>query len=252
MNQAVTEALHKLADQQGLCVLFACESGSRAWGFASPDSDYDARFIFCRPLESYLLLNPPKDTVDVMLPGDLDFVGWDLQKALRLFAKSNCALYEWLGSPEVYWEEPHFADDLRDLIRHYFNPKGALYHYLGGAKTTIERYGLGTLAIKKVFYMLRPLLAGCWIVKYQTMPPTQFDELLAADLLDEQMMKAVTDLLKQKETAIEGEQIVLNPVIAQWIESQMASLKTKAEKLPTAKVNDLEPLNRIFLKWLRY
>lgn len=68
MRERIIELLHSIEAEHGVKVLYACESGSRAWGFASPDSDYDVRFVYVRPLEDYLSLVPVRDVIEKMFP----------------------------------------------------------------------------------------------------------------------------------------------------------------------------------------
>lgn len=98
----INEELDKIERKEGVRILHAVESGSRAWGFASPDSDYDVRFVYVRPKEDYLRLDEPKDVIEWQLDEVLDINGWDLKKALRQFAKGNVTLFEWSESPIVY------------------------------------------------------------------------------------------------------------------------------------------------------
>lgn len=139
-GDAVRAALASIAGEKGVRVLFAAESGSRAWGFASPDSDYDVRFLYVPAWESYDSVFPGADSLTANLPGDLDMAGWELRKALQLFAKGNGPLYEWLGSPIVYRELPGFADELRALLPAVFHPPVVLFHYLGLARRTLEAH----------------------------------------------------------------------------------------------------------------
>jgi uncharacterized protein len=113
MNQDINQQLTTIEQTQNVRILYACESGSRAWGFASPDSDYDVRFIYLQPRANYLSIYDRRDVIDLPVNAVLDINGWDIRKTLQLFYKSNGALYEWLQSPIVYKEEPGFAAELR-------------------------------------------------------------------------------------------------------------------------------------------
>lgn len=84
MKQQVQTELTRIERESGVRVLLAVESGSRAWGFASPDSDYDVRFLYAHPRDWYVSVFEGRDVIEQMLPGDLDVSGWDLRKALRL------------------------------------------------------------------------------------------------------------------------------------------------------------------------
>lgn len=137
----------------------------KASGFASPDSDYDVRFLYVRTREDYLQLDPLRDVIEQPINDLLDINGWDLQKALRLMYKSNLTLFEWLKSPIIYMET-EFADEMRRVMSDYFSVKHSLYHYISMAEGNYKKY-LRTEMVKakKYFYVLRPLLAGQWILE---------------------------------------------------------------------------------------
>lgn len=124
MQNLICKKLQEIEKKENVKILLAVESGSRAWGFESPDSDYDVRFIYVRQKEDYLRLDKIRDVIELPLNDVLDMNGWDLQKALRLLHKSNPTLFEWLASPIVYLETP-FAEELRAIMPKYFFPKVA-------------------------------------------------------------------------------------------------------------------------------
>ena len=142
MKERVIRELKRIEQEYGVRVLLAVESGSRAWGFASPDSDYDVRFIYAHPKDWYISVMEERDVIEEMLPGDLDVSGWDLRKALRLFAKCNLALNEWIGSPMTYFAIDEFRAQIAALIPRYFNPIAAIHHYRSTAATAFrDNYG---------------------------------------------------------------------------------------------------------------
>jgi uncharacterized protein len=130
MRSEITEYLQRIEVEQDVSILYACESGSRAWGFPSADSDYDIRFVYVHPMEWYLSIQEKRDVLEFPICDNLDFNGWDIRKALRLFHKSNPPLLEWLGSPIVYQEKGDFANRLRELSKSYYSPTSCIYHYL--------------------------------------------------------------------------------------------------------------------------
>ena len=178
MRKKIKEQLRRIEDAENIKILLAVESGSRAWGFASPDSDYDVRFVYIRSLEDYLRLDAIRDVIELPIDDVLDINGWDLQKTLRLLHKSNPTLFEWFSSPIVY-KKTEFSDKFRDLMMHYFSPKKTLYHYVSMAEGNYREYLKGDLVkAKKYFYALRPVLACQWILDRGTPPPMLFSELL--------------------------------------------------------------------------
>lgn len=223
MTPTILRALDAIELEYGVEVLFAAESGSRAWGFASPDSDYDVRFVYRHPRDWYLRVSEPRDVIERMLPDDLDVSGWDLRKALRLFQRGNVALYEWLDSPIVYREQPVFAARLRELLPSFFQPASALHHYLGTARTTFgDHLDRPTVRLKKVFYFLRPILACRWIEQTREQPPTEFAKLVAAAWVTDAERAFIAELQQRKLRASEGDTEALDPALQQWMQDQLA------------------------------
>ena len=246
MRNDIAVCLTKVEEKNGCRVLFACESGSRAWGFASPDSDYDVRFIYVKPCEWYLRLEEPKDTIEAMLPGDIDLAGWELRKTLRLFQRGNYALYEWLGSPVVYRADAAFHRRLTELIPSYFNPKRAMFHYLKIAeKAQGDALCEGRIGIKRIFYVLRPLAACEWIFANCSMPPTVFTETLAGIDLDPSVAKSIEELLARKRDAKEKEMISIPSPLADWIEHGLKRNTVRAGAMEPTITPGWEPLNEV-------
>ena len=174
MEKLIVSKLHEIEQMEKVRILLAVESGSRAWGFASPDSDYDVRFIYIRDKEDYLRLNTMRDVIELPIDEVLDINGWDLQKTLRLLYKSNPTLFEWFSSPIVYMESD-FADLFRRVMNDYFSSKRSLYHYISMAEGNYREYLKGGMVkAKKYFYVLRPVLACRWVLEKQTPPPMLF------------------------------------------------------------------------------
>lgn len=197
MNILVPEKLREIEEQLHIKVLWAIESGSRAWGFASKDSDFDVRFIYKRRPSDYLKLNPDRDVIELPIDDIWDVNGWDLDKTLKLLNKSNPTLYEWLNSP-IRYVDSDFKERVQPLMDLCFSEKKMLYHYLSTARRTIAHYLSGDLIRpKKYFYALRPVLACRWILTYHSAPPVPFNELSEA-VLPENMKPIVEELLDIK------------------------------------------------------
>jgi uncharacterized protein len=211
MKDRVLKELERIQQAYDVRVLLAVESGSRAWGFASPDSDYDVRFIYVHRPDWYLTVHEQRDVIEEMLPDALDVSGWELRKTLRLFAKCNLALNEWLGSPIVYTENAKFKAELSALVPQFFNPIAAMNHYRSMAESAFkDNFVDGQIKIKKLFYVLRTLLACRWIEHTQTQPPTEFDKLVAADWVSPDEKSWIAELLKRKAVAVEAEPMALD------------------------------------------
>ena len=140
MKDKILNILDEIEKKEKIKILHAVESGSRAWGFESNDSDYDVRFIYVRPLDCYLSIEEKRDVIEYSESNSLDISGWDIKKALQLFNSSNPPLYEWLTSPITYIEKEGFAERLRDLIAIFYSRTSCLYHYLHMAKGNYRNY----------------------------------------------------------------------------------------------------------------
>jgi len=205
MRATVLENLAELEQRYQVKVLFACESGSRAWGFASPDSDYDVRFVYVNRLPWYLTVDPGRDVIEQPISGALDINGWDLRKALHLLRKSNPTLLEWLRSPIVYSQATPWADRLRVLAEEEFSPVRGYHHYLSMAKKNLREHLYGEVVrYKKYLYVLRPLLAARWIREGRGVPPMRFAELAAQTLTEAALIDEVNALLRIKMQAGEA------------------------------------------------
>jgi len=186
--------------------LFAIESGSRAWGFPSPDSDFDVRFVYARNPSWYLSIKPGRDVIELPLEDDWDINGWDIQKAIGLLLKPNPVLLEWLSSPIHYrWNERACAT-LRAFADEHVRPIDCLAHYFHLARNTWTRNidGESTVNLKKYFYALRPVLAIRWVrANPDLLPPMNFQELINGTNIDIGLQNQISDLLKAKAQASE-------------------------------------------------
>ncbi|PZR23099.1 MAG: nucleotidyltransferase domain-containing protein [Flavobacterium psychrophilum] len=178
MLKLIQDKLKATEKEKDVKILHAVESGSRAWGFASPDSDYDIRFIYKNNPEWYLSLWEKSDVIEFMTDQDLDGSGWDLAKTLKLLAKSNAPLIEWLNSPVVYYSDDAFLKQMRTFANDCFSPIATLHHYLGTTKNFMEVCNADNVKLKGYFYALRTALAGKWIIDNNSFPPVAFSELL--------------------------------------------------------------------------
>jgi uncharacterized protein len=181
MRTEISAHLAQLEQDLNIRVLYAAESGSRAWGFASPNSDYDVRFLYVPTPAWYVSVKPQRDVIERMLPNDIDLSGWELRKALRLFQRYNGALNEWLDSPIQYRTQGASADQLRQLLPQFFKPAAALHHYGSMANTALSAMPINApVSSKKLCYLLRALFACRHILATKTQAPTQFHTLLLA------------------------------------------------------------------------
>jgi uncharacterized protein len=228
-KEYIANELTNLEQALGIRVLYACESGSRAWGFASQDSDYDVRFIYIHEQNWYLSVRDRRDVIERQLEHDLDVSGWDIRKALMLFRKSNPPLLEWLQSPIVYKEDELFTEKLRSLIPTYYSPRAYMYHYHNlAAKTFRESLQGERVKAKKYFYALRPLFACKWIESSSEAPPMEFAELMGKLELSDELKNAITELLEQKRQSQERDEQPRIEVIHQFIQTELENLDMKS------------------------
>lgn len=205
MRAVVLENIVELERLHQIKVLFACESGSRGWGFASPDSDYDVRFIYVHRLSWYLTVEPGRDVIELPISGELDINGWDLRKTLQLLWESNPTLLEWLRSPIVYSQATPWVDRLRVLAEEGFSPVKGYHHYVSMARKNLREHLYGEVVrYKKHLYVLRPLLAARWIREGRGVPPMRFAELAAQTLTDQSLIDEVNAMLEVKMRAGEA------------------------------------------------
>lgn len=206
MRTRVRETLRILEQEYQVRVLYACESGSRGWGFASPDSDYDVRFIYVHRPEWYLRVDAPRDVIEMPIDDELDVCGWELRKTLGLLKRANPTLMEWLDSPVIYQQEESAAAALKALAPGYFSGPRARYHYLSMARKNFRGYLQGEqVRLKKYFYVLRPLLAVRWIEAGKGVPPMRFDQLVAGTVTDAALRAEIDALLALKRRSGEAE-----------------------------------------------
>ena len=244
MFHEIQNKLTEIEQQHNIQIVYACESGSRAWGFPSTDSDYDVRFIYALPRNQYLSIEERKDTIDIPVNEVLDINGWDLRKSLRLFYSSNVALYEWLQSPVIYKQDDSFLKALKPLMPGYFSLRKGMHHYSGMAKNAWTELQSDDVKIKKYFYCLRPLLAARWIVEKQELPPMEFSKL-RIQISDRNWQNAVDKLLAIKAQATEKTTIQPVPVLNAFIEEQMAFCEQHIPSINKEEI-DTTPLNILF------
>ncbi len=252
VKEVIQDKLQSIIQEQELNILYACESGSRAWGFPSPDSDYDVRFIYIRSQNWYLSIQEKKDMLQFPINDELDIVGWDIRKLLRLFRKSNATPFEWLQSPIIYQEQPDFRTQLWAMAADYFVPRHLVNHYLGIARNSLKS-GLdgAVINIKKYFYVLRPLLAARWILNKGGVPPLEFVDLLRSLEGQDALLMAIEDLWQRKLIAKEGDKTPLIPVIQDFIYKEIEHCNELSGSLPPDKATSPVPLNMFFQDLLK-
>ena len=252
MNNIIQE-LSRIEQTQHIHILYAVESGSRAWGFPSKDSDYDVRFIYTRPKDWYLQLQPTKDSLEYPISELLDISGWDLDKSLLLLKKCNPSLLEWLHSPIIYRANTQFHRGLVELSTEATQPKSLIYHYLHMAQGNYRTYlQEPQVKIKKYFYVLRPLLACLWIEAYQEAPPVNFQTLLELPQLSSELLQEIRQLLERKMTGDELDVAPQIPTIDRFIQDQLAHFAQAVELMSSLPKLDDRHINHFFKQWYGY
>ena len=249
MRETILKKLDEIEKKENVKILHCIESGSRAWGFASPDSDYDVRFLYVRPKEFYLRLDKTRDVIEWQLDETLDVSGWDIRKALILLYKSNPTVFEWNSSPIVY----HTTEEWKRIsavIPRYFTAKSGLYHYINAAKSNYRGYLMGeNVNLKKYFYVLRPILACEWILANGTPPPLPFEELMEAHLPKE-LQGTVAELLQMKRAMPEMGEGARRDCINDYLDRSIERIDAAIAMMPLAKAHDHAELNELFLSLL--
>ena len=253
IRTAITAELTRIEKTCDCEILLAVESGSRAWGFPSRDSDYDVRFVYVHRPEWYLSVDTELrlDVIEKPITDELDISGWDIRKTLRLFAKSNPPLLEWLGSPIVYDESWDFAAELRALLPEYYSPTSSVHHYLHMAQGNYRDYLKGDeVWLKKYLYALRPLLAVRWLEQGRGVAPMEFARLL--DTIEDQpaLSDDIRALVKRKMAGEELDRGPTIPSISRFIASELVRYEDlKPPQSP--RTNEFDSLNELFRRILR-
>ncbi|MDR1250093.1 MAG: nucleotidyltransferase domain-containing protein [Treponema sp.] len=250
--ETVNKKLLEIEKDHGVKIVYAVESGSRAWGCESKDSDYDVRFVYVHAKNWYLNILPKRDVIEYPIAGEYDYSGWDLRKTMFLMHKSNPVIFEWLKSPLVYYKDDCFYAVMEQLSQGYFSPIASVYHYLHMANGNYRRYLQAEgVKIKKYFYVLRPIMACMWIERNRESPPMEFEKLLTqipeGELLDE-----INGLLSRKRAGIELGSESKIAIINDFIEEKLRYYENAARAFDAGKKPGLEALEEGFIKIVEY
>lgn len=246
MEKKICDKLREIEEKEDVKIIMAVESGSRAWGFASPDSDYDVRFVYVRRPQDYLRLDKIKDVMEWQLDDVFDISGWDFKKALQLIHDSNPSIFEWCASPIIYRSSDAF-EEMKRIRADYYSRKKSLYHYWHMASVNYQTYLQGDeVRIKKYFYVIRPLLAAKWVIDKKTQPPMLFSELLDAEL-PIRLRGVIEELLELKQRMPEMGMAPKIKVLDDFIETDLEAIKKAADEEEPVK-KDWSQLNEFFYR----
>ena len=252
MKGIITGEILKLEREYNVTVLLACETGSRAWGFPSPDSDYDIRLIYKHDLDWYLSLNEKKDTIDLMLDNNmLDISGWDIKKSLGLLWKSNPPLLERLQSPIIYKSDPEFVNEMWELASETYSRIASLHHYKSLSVNMFEEISAtGNYKLKKLFYALRAATACKWIIDRDDIPPIEFRKMMEGLNIKSELEERIVDLIKLKSKVDESYFHKGEEEIFKFIESNLNLAETHGRFLPAGE-GDMVKMNDFFRRKIK-
>ena len=248
MIEQIKSKLLEIQEQENVHIFYACESGSRAWGFPSANSDYDVRFIYVRPKNWYLSIDveAKRDVIEVPINDELDVSGWDLRKALGLLKKSNPPLLEWFSSPIIYMNDEEITDKFRSLMPACYSPTACIYHYLNMARNNFREYLRGDIvSVKKYFYVMRPILAIKWIETKGSIMPMEFGDLVDGLITDPGLRHEIDSLIERKRNGDELKREPRIEVISAFIENELKRLESMVVEKRDDKPQ-MEALNSVF------
>lgn len=246
----ILDLLHTIEKDYGVEVLFACETGSRAWGFPSPDSDFDIRFIYKHPLDWYLSLKEKKDSFELMLEdGNLDVSGWDIKKGLTLLSKGNAALIERFTSPIIYFEKSSFKADFTELIQKNYNRMAVFHHHFSLARNFWDEQRNGQhMKLKALFYLIRSILSCKHALLSSNIVPMNIFDLM--EVVNEPINSKLLELIKLKSKQPEHFLFMPDYDLINWIDKSMEKLNNAQGTLPHP-IKDYESLDNFFKKTIQ-
>ena len=252
MKALILQRLQEIELKYDVKILIAVESGSRAWGFASKDSDYDVRFVYVHRKEWYLTLTEGRDVIEELdSDGVMDFAGWDLKKALLLMGKGNCAFAEWLNSPTIYYKDEEFFKGVSELKDDYFRKISAVNHYYHMAMNHDKRYlEKRGCEMKRFMYHLRGLLAAKFTAIYGKYPPVVFNELVEKMVGDKPIRAKIADLVRLKQESREHNTMIVSDLLVAFATELAVEIEAMFGTFPGENPPDLKRLDEFFLNIL--
>jgi len=246
---AILQRLHETEEINTVKIPLAIESGSRGWGFASPDSDYDCRFVYVHNKDWYLSVFDKPDIIEYATDKVFDVNGWDLRKFIAHIVKSNAVMFEWISSNEIYKRDEAIMALLSELAENFFNPISVAYHYLSlAAKKYKEIIETDNAILKKYFYVLRPLANLTYVEQHGKQPHMDYFKTLAEIDMDESIASEITRLAKLKKVSDESLLVPKNKIITDYFASEINRYEKKLKSLTFEKNRDYNYADSVFRK----
>ena len=254
VSAAINHRLDELERENRVRILLAVESGSRAWGFPSPDSDFDVRFVYAHDVDGYLSLDMRRDVIELPIEGDLDINGWDIKKALSLLIKPNPVLLEWLQSPITYRADEGVKSRLMALAKRTAHRRPLTHHYLHHGRAQFRDHidGRDTVSLKRYFYVVRPALALRWIRQHpDRLVPMALPELLSGLEMPGHAIGAIEDLITRKTRSRELGQGKRSPVLDELVLTEFELAEKAAPERTPIPLDLLDSANTLFRELVR-
>jgi uncharacterized protein len=252
MRDELQQKLCEIEKDHDIRIVWAVESGSRLWGLASSESDYDVKCVYVHRPEWYLSINEGADAIDLPIHNRLDVSGWDVRKTLRLLVKSNISLMTWTISTLVYREVGGLADDIRELVGQHYSPKAVAHQYLNMATLNIRKHidHASKVPVKIYLYTLQPLLNVQWMMQGKGLPPSLFLDLMSGIEASDEVLEAVSELVTLKTTKPPKSKTSRLSVIDEWISELVDEARTWVDAAPSSKV-PVDQVNAVFRRTLK-
>ncbi|MCL1994339.1 MAG: nucleotidyltransferase domain-containing protein [Spirochaetes bacterium] len=247
IRTAILQKLHETENAYRVKIPLAIESGSRGWGFASANADYDCRFLYVRQKDWYLSVLERKEFIEYAVDEVFDIRGYDISRALKYIMNSNATIYEWISSNVVYIRDEPTLAKLQTLAADFFNPIPISYHYLNLAKKMfLEVNDADTAKIKKYFYILRPIANLNFIWQYRKMPYMEYDKTLAEIDIKPDVLSAIQELTERKMAAKEHDLIPRFEPLAGYFQEELAKFERQLKEMSHTKNKNYDSVDEVF------
>ena len=252
IKQTIIDKLHQTETTHKVKIPLAIESGSRGWGFAATNADYDCRFIYAHSTERYLSVFEPSEFIEYEVDETYDIKGYDLKRVLKYIVKSQATIYEWLSSNVVYIKDEATTKILQNLAADFFNPIPVSHHYLSLARKMLsEITATDEAKIKKYFYILRPIANLNVIHQYNKMPFMEYDKTLEAATPPHDISVAIQELKEHKMKMMEHDKIPTNKLLVDYFNSEISRFEGILKAMKHEKNTDHAYVDEVFRTLLK-